>query len=687
MRNSRSFLLMLLGVLVAMISACGSKQSQPVVKADPVTLEQIRSHAALALDGNALSDQRAVAREAAIRSLLQFLTTADSLKLTKSDWERPAVASSGPLMRYFETGPIRVFALALPGPGIIPPGERVVIQYLPPGGAPTSGELKVLPRHQIISVRGLAESGQLSLTATFGHPQGGGYVAHYIRDGRSGEFKPAPTTLRGLPFRIGDFTLELYDEFLRVSSPIPEPWRPLFEANQPLRLFLDPDVALDWKGGRFVLLDERSFSAFQGFLTALDTKVAKPEREEAWEKATRRLPAYLSEMGSWTENVAARLPTEAVTSSDTKGNLAVRLVSIPAPEGLSHQSFSVLQYRSGGGLPSAQTLTLPGQAEGVRLVTHEGLPGLVIVSNLATPQSPLKKAITLFRLTAGSHWEPAPEWFGFIPQEQGWWITRAPDSLDLSIEWVGRSGQSSPSMSMITGAEVGVELCQDIDQCFGLTWVANSLGGTDWIKAKLVALTKMESGPAAQRQVMDTIPNLSTYLSAPETRALSPIALQTAIGMDLQVFQPEPETRLVAMPTNSVGLRPLLIQTDKGIVIETHEPRAIEQWHDAKVVDAGNERWLLVIGRARESVSVLLYKWVGDTWVKTPALEHRVDQVIRERVLLSYRPGQSMPVRGLFAFGSTQVSAKFTPEGTGVQICEGQTTCLMYTFETKWDIR
>jgi len=688
MRNSKFGFALILAVLLASASACGSKPVQTTVRSEPVTLEQIRAHAAQALDGNAFSDQRTAAREAAIRSLLQFLTSAESVRLTKSDWERPAVASSGPLMRYFETGKLRVFALALPGPGIIPPGERVVVQYLTPGGAPSSTELKVLPRHQLVSVRGLEEAGQVSLTAAFGHPQGGGYVAHYTRDARSGEFKPTPTVLRGLPFKIGDFTLELYDDFLRVSSPIPEPWRPFFETKHPLRLFLDSDVALDWKGGRFVLLDERSFSAFQGFQTALDTKVAKPEREEAWEKATRRLPVYLGEFESWAEDLAARLPLGATTSRDAKGTLAVRLVSVPAPEGLGHKGFSVLQYRSGGGLPSAQSLALPGLAEGVRLVTHQGLPGLMILSDVSTRTQPnLKKVITLYRMTAGSNWEPAPEWFGFIPLEPGWWITRAPESPDLVIEWVGKAGETKPSMSMASGAEVGVQLCELPTRCFTLNWAVDSLGGAGWVTAKLKALTTLQPSPAAQRQVIDTIPALSAYLLAPSTMGLTPIELATSIGLDLQVFQPEPDTRVVAMPSNSVGLRPLLIQTAKGIAVEYSEPQAIQQWLDARVVDAGDSRWLVVLGRARESVSVLLYRWEGETWVPASALDQRVDRIIGGRVQLSYLPRQTTPVRGLFAYGSSQVSVKFTADGRSVQICENQTPCVTYAFGTKWEIR
>ncbi len=686
MRNPRTQLSWILLALLVVISACGSKPAQTVVKAEPVTLQQIRAYAAEALDGNIQSDQRSAARDAAVRSLLRFLTSSESVRLTKSDWERPAVASSGPLMRYFESGKVRVFALALPGPGIVPPGERVIVQYLPPGGAPIASELKVLTGHQLISVRGLEESGQLSLTAAFGHPRGGGYVSHYTRDSRSGEFRPAPTALRGLPFTIGDFTLEPYDEFLRVSTPIPEPWRPLFEVKQPLRLFLDADVALDWKGGRFVLLDERSFSAFQGFLTALDVKAAKPEREEAWEKATRRLPEYLGEMESWAEDLSARLPLGALTSRDAKGTSAVRLISIPAPEGLAHSVFSVLQYRSGGGLPSAQTLTLPGLAEGIRLVTHQGLPGLLILSDVSTA-SRVKKAVSLYRMTAGNIWEPAPEWFGFIPKEPGWWITRAPSSPDLVIEWVGRAGFDKPAISMAIGADIGVQLCHAPTDCVLLNWIADSFGGAGWVREKLRALTTVGTGFAAERQVLEAISPLTAYLSAPSTIAITPTELITAIELDLQVFQPDQFTRLVGMPTNSAGLRPLLLQTSKGIVVETHETSAIEQWLDARVVTAGGTRWLVVLGRARESVSVILYRWEGDAWVKADALEQRVDRLIRDRVKLSYVPRQTNPVRGLVASGSAQVNAKFTSDGTAVQICETLTACATYFFGTRWQLR
>lgn len=214
-----------------------------------------------------------------MRSLLDLLRRPESLTVGKAAREQPAAPGAGPLMRYVDNGKVRVYAVAMPGPGVVPPGERVVVQYSGRGRDPQAAEATALPGGQLVAARALEENGQLLLALAFAPARRGGYLAIYLRDAQTGEFKPHPAGVKGLPNRLGELTLDVRDQYLVVSTTSQDAWRPRFDDRQPLRLYIDADLALEWKG-RLVVLDERNFTLFQGFAMALDAKASKAERDE-----------------------------------------------------------------------------------------------------------------------------------------------------------------------------------------------------------------------------------------------------------------------------------------------------------------------------------------------------------------------------------------------------------------------
>jgi len=684
LRTSRSLFVPLLITVTVLLAACSSKSASPAPQTARVTLHQVRTEAEKALDATLSSDQRQQAREATVRLMLEFLKTPESTRVSKAEWEKPVAGETGPLVRFFESGSVRLLGLVLPGPGVVPPGERVLVQTTLTSG-PQAAELGVLPGGQVMGAKAMEEGGQTLLTLAYSMARGGGYVAHYQRDSRSGEFRPNVSVFKGLPGRIGDLTLDVRENFLVVVSPVPEAWRPRFDAKQPMRLYFDADLALDWKS-KFVLLDERNFSAFQGFRIALDGKASKADRDEAWDKATRKLPAYLQEMDSWTEDLTAKLPAGATVSRDQQANLAVRLVSIPVPD--SEQSFAVIQHRSGGGLPAAQAITLPGVVESFRMTNRQGLPGLVILTN-ATPRSGkgvARRAVTLLRYTSGGDWEPAPDWFGFLPVDSAWVLQRSANSFSLTIEW-NPTAMAQASVTLLPGADPSVRLCQSAATCFSLTWAGDRLGGTGWLAEKLKTVT---AGSVTTQQVMLAAEDLKQYLLTPEIQSLGTIQLATALsratGVEMPVYDAGAGTRVVSMPTNASGVVPVLVQADKSVVIESTAPLTVDRWVGARVVEGGGERWVVVAGKSTSAGAVLLYKWDGLTWQPVSALNEPFDRMIAERIRVSYAPGQTVPVRGLYVRGGPELTITVGPDGS-VALCEGTRACINYLFDSRWQLR
>lgn len=680
----RFAILTLMLVAATTLVACGGEKpfvSEP--RSMPVTIDEVRRFAQKAVDSTLSSDDRQQAREVAVRSLVDLLKTPVGARIAKADWEKPITQGAGPMLRVYEVGKVKVFGFPLPGPGAVPPGERVIVQFGGTGGVPQAMELPTMPGGSLTTARSLEESGNSGLTLAFTLARGGGYVAYYHLDSKAGEFRLVNGPLKGLPQNVGDLTLDLRDQFLLVNLPNPDDWRPRFDTKHPLRLFLNGDIALEWKSGKYAVLDERNFSALQGFKTALDPKVAKTERAEAWEKATRKLPGYLEELASWNEDLRVNLPADATLNRDQSANLAVRVVSVPAMEG--PQGFTVIQYRAGSGLPQAQTLNIRGTVAGVRVMFRQGLPGLMILSAEVSSTGEKQIHLMLLRQTAGNDWEPAPEWFGWMPALEGWQFERGTTSGSLSIRHELKPKDFTGAL--LAGGNLGVQLCQTVGtDCQVLSWVGDHLTGTGWVQGKLQALAG--SGSLVTRdQAMQAAGMVQSFLAAPETRQWTGPQVRAALGGLVQVYEPAPGSRVVALPKNSSGIIPVLIQGGPVVHTEVANPDLVDRWVDARVIQAGTEQWLLVLGRGKVTAVLIAFQWDGTAWQPAVPLPARVDRNVSERVRISYAPGQTSPVRGLYVYGAPELTANFTPDGKGVTFCEGPRGCLTYTFDKQWVLR
>ncbi|HWI62942.1 MAG TPA: hypothetical protein VNT75_13935 [Symbiobacteriaceae bacterium] len=673
MRKWYPILLMVLALVL--LTACSKKQPEQTTGDGP-TLDDVRKQAQVALDGSLPSKEREPARDKAMSLLLQVLRQPDSLKTPQAEWEKPFKAGEPVRLHYFETeGKVKAYGLTLPGSGIVPPGQRVALQYTGSGG-PQAFEVEVMPGGQLVGARSLDDK---SVLLVFGLARGGGYIGYYQRDTRTGEFKPDPTAFRGLPGTVGDVRLEAKGNFLLIDVPVDSAWRPQFDKTHPLRLYFTADLGVEWKG-KFAVVDERNFTAFEGFVTAANTGASKEERLEAWEKATRKLPAYLEQMESLQEQFLPKLPKGAQEQIERANNMTVRVVSIPAPEGLGRQSFTVIQHRVGNGLPMATVPTLPGAVETVHVVEPDGLPGLVILS---VPDSGKGRVLSLFRVNSANVWEPAPEWYGFLPPaEPGLKVQRGPGPADLTLEPDDAKG------SVTLQPDRSVQICKAPADCYSVSWVGGRLSAAGWVTAKVRRIASLELVSTAEvTQVADVV---KQYLQTPEAAGISAAQLAAMVGAPAGLAPLGWDfgtAKVLAFPPNGSGLMPLLIQSGKTVITETYTPRTITQWLEVREVQAGGKRWLLALGRSTGSASLLLYEWSGETWQPANALNQEVNLPIGPSTRILYKPGQTDPVRGLYVSGSTQMKAYFTPDGAGVAFCDNGRPCTVYQFSTQWVLK
>lgn len=689
-RRGRSLATGLL-LLSLLLTAC-AQQSQPVTapNPEPPSLDLIRKQVAVALDSDVSSDDRRAARDSAMRTLLAFLQTPASLRVTQPDWERPVAEGAGPAIHYFRSGKARIYALALPIPGVVPPGERVAVQFSSAGGQTQVSELTTLPGGSLSAVHLVEEGAQVNLIAAYALARGGGYVGVYALDSKTGEFKVNSSSIKGLPTRVGDVTFEPRDQFLQLSWPLPDPWRPRIETSAPVRLTVDNDIALEWKAGKLNLQDERSFSAIQGLHTALAGATSPEDRTRAWEKAVERLPNYLREMASWTEDLSSKLPPGATLSRDQLGTVAVRVISVPAPEGTTLKPITVVQHRISGGLPQAQTVELSGVVQNVRVISRQGLAGLVLLTDATpkgSPKGSLRFQVKLMRQTAGSDWEPAPDWFGYIPKGLGWRFEKMNTAASLYIVPEGDNPQASIAMAP-TGTPT-IRLCSKPDTCAALTWAGESLTASDWIAGQINALTA-QPGQVTPQHVQEAAQAIVKLLSEPEVAALGDRQVATLLGdtagSPISVLEAGLETRVVALPFNPTGEVPIVISAGGQAFAESPAPRIVETWIAASAFEAGGNKWLLVVGKGRGAWVVVPYRWSENQWRPTALLDQPIDKVIAGRARVSYSPGQSYPVRGFWIYGTEDILVSFGTGGKSLRFCQGP-TCLVLQYDKVWTLR
>lgn len=669
----------LLMTALLLVTACaGNKPAEPPLEKGP-TLVDIRQLAQQALDSSLTSKQRQPIREKAMAQMIQLLRTPASLVIPQAEWEQPIEADEPAQIRFFDAGgKVRAYGLTIPASGVVPPGERVVVQYAD-SGSPQAFEVELMPGGQLVGARTFDDRGVLLV---FGLARGGGYMGYYARDTRTGEFKPDPAPFRGLPQTVGEIRLEPRNSFLLIDVPVDTAWSPQFDKANLQRFYINPDLALEWKSAKFNLVDERNFTAFQGFMTAANQSASKEERLEAWEKATRKLPAYLQQVETLGEQLLGKLPPGAREQMDSTGRLTARLLSIPAPTGLQVPGYAILQYRVGNGLPMTATPPVPGAVEALRVVEGDGQPGVAILSVAPSGKG---RVLSLLRMNAGNSWEPAPEWFGFLPTSgAGVQIGRGPGVADLSIQ------VDDPQGTVTMQADRSIQICPtaDASTCFRLSWIGQRLSAASWVTAQIRRIATFDPLPNAQvTQVAELV---KQYLLAPESAGLSAVQMAAMVGAPPELAPRGWDVvggRILALPPNGSGLMPLLVQSGKTITVETYAPRTITQWLEAREIQAGGQRWLLVLGRSAASASLLVYQWADDAWKPVDALAQPTNLSIGPSTRIRYTPGQTDPVRGLYVAGTTDLKAFFATTGDGVAFCEGIFPCTLYQFDNHWVLK
>ncbi|MFZ5825939.1 MAG: hypothetical protein ACOY94_16715 [Bacillota bacterium] len=700
MRKLRLSLALFLVALLLTLSACAKKSEQPVVTT--VTLEQVRKEAATAFDGTISSAQRRSAADEAMRLLLALLSQPDSTAIADADWAKPPRPGVEVMVRHFALdGGVHLYALSLPGNTLVETRERLAVQVRRTGSDPEAFELAVLPDSKVQAVRALREGSKQMLTLALSLNSGGGYVAHF-ESGSGGQFVPAASAFSGLGGTYGGATLAPKDGFLMVSlTPVTE-WKPSFDERQPLRLMLAPDLTLDWKQ-RFVVVDDSKFDAFALFKIALNPYGCKGKEDcpeallekskqspkeaakSAWEQATARMTTLLQNEKTWSDDFAGKLPEGARSLREQGRELSVRLLTVPAPEGITPRAYTAVQFRAGGGIPMARTVNLPGLVESYRVISHEGLPALfLVVDQTKDPKSSIRtKGLHLLRLNAGNDWVPATGWIGSIPNAPHWNLTNStPDGVQ--VEWES-SKLSQMSVSLESGAEPAVAICKFPSNCHKLTWVGGKLHSLAILFAQLTEATQA----LPEDQLLWRASQLAQFLVSIDPAEVSANQLTSLLDpnrvLKIKILDAGGGTRIVTMPANPSGMRTAVVHTKGQALVARAHDGVVAEWESARVVQGGKEQRLLILGRSDKGFALLVYQWDGDKWVAVDPLSEKVDRILQISSRAFYTPGQTRPVRGLVVFGgASQLTAKLTTNGA--EFCENRVACLTYGYNNGWKL-
>jgi hypothetical protein len=404
--------------------------------------------------------------------------------------------------------------------------------------------------------------------------------------------------------------------------------------------------------------------------------VKKEERLDAWEKATRKLPAYLQQVESLSQQFLSQLPKGAREQMEQTASLTVRVISIPAPEGLGVKSFSVLQHRVGNGMPMSTVLDLPGPVEGLGALEVEGQSGVVILAGAESGQG---RVVRLLRMTTGNDWEPAPEWYGYpLPSDSGLTIKRGPGAADLSIEPADPKAPLTvtlqPDKSILIGFNKATRQ---------LAWLGSRLSGGAWVLGQVQQSVSLTSAA----DVLKAADAVKQFLASPEAQDLTGASMAAMAGGGARGWDTGSGSKVLAFPPNNAGMMPLVVHGGKTVLVESYTPQTVNLWVDAREVQAGGGRWLLVLGRSTASASLVVYQWSGDGWQPADALSEGIDRQIAPSTRARYAPGQTAPIRGLYVSGTTALQAYFTLDGAGVAFCVTGSPCATYQYSNHWVLK
>ncbi len=692
MRMVRRSMALLLVALLLTLTACAKKTEPP--PATSVKLEDVQKQVAMAFDGTTSSAQRRAAADEATRLLLALLGQPDSTEISDEAWATsPRTGISG-MVRHIDLGSgLHLYALSLPGNSLVEVRERVALQIRRTGENPTVHELTLLPDSRVLEAKALKDGSKVNLTLAMSLNAGGGYIAHF-QGGASGPLQPMNGAFSGLNGQYGPVTLSTKDGYLMVTPT--GDWKPTFDAKQPLRLVLAPEVALDWKQ-QFVLVDDSKFDAFALLQIAYDpalcaagkcpetiAEAAKKSPQEAtaaaWSQATAKLSTLLADEKSWSDDFTGKLPPGAASLRDQGRDLSVRILTIPAPEGLPARAFTAVQSRAGGGLPMSRVIDLPGPVSSFRATTHTGLPAILIVVNETKDQKgTLQTAgLHLFRLNAGNDWVAAEKWVGSVPESQFFNLGKSTDG-HVTVQWE-LDKNPNLTISVATGTQPNVTICKFLrDDCHSLVWVSGKLHAVDLLKTQLAESLNPSLTP---EEYFWRANQLALFLSAVDPAEVSEGQIRTLL--DLQVIDAGFGTRVVAMPPTTGNSWAAVVHTrDQGLLVPVQN-KGVTSWEAARVVEGGGQRRLLILGRSELGYVLIAHQWDGQRWLPVDALDTQVEQSLAESARVFNIPGQTTPVRGLLLYGPN-VAANFTSDGKGVSLCESPGfACATYTYNSGW---
>lgn len=702
MRKIRLPMALLLVALLLTLTACAKKSEQPPTTTT-VSIDEVRKQAATAFDGTISSAQRRSAADEAMRLLLALLNQPESTAIADADWSKSPRPGVEVMVRHMDLGGgLHLYPLALPGDTLVEIRERLAVQVRKTGSSPEASELAIPPGSRVQAARALKQGSRQTLTLALSLTGGGGYVAHF-QAGSDGRFQPASSAFSGLSGTYGQTTLAIKDGFLHVSQAGAAPFTPSFDEQEPLRLLIGPDLTLDWDQG-FTLVDDSKFDAFSLFRVAGNPALCKgPEdcprsllelvkqspkdvAKAAWEQATTKLTAILQDEKSWVDDFAGKLPEGARSLREQGRELSVRLITIPAPKDLPVGPYTAVQFRAGGGIPTARTVSLPGPVQNYRVMNQEGLPVLfLLVDQTKDPKSNIRtRGLHLLRLTAGNDWVPAEQWVGSVPNAPHWNLTGATPNT-VAIEW---EASKWPNMTVTLGggAEPSVNICKHDPNCHSLTWAGGKLHSLAVLFAQLTEATQA----LPEDQLLWRAGQLAQFLVDIDPAEVSASQIKSYVdpngALEVQVFDAGSSTRVVTMPANPTGLRTAVIHAkDQALVVKAYDGFVI-RWEGARVVEGGGQVRLLILGRSDKGAMLLVHQWDGSKWVEIDALTEPVDRVLQLSARALNVPGQTRPVRGLMVLGESYLTAGL--QSRGAWFCENEIACVEYGYTNgEWTLQ
>lgn len=681
--------------LALLLAGC-ARQAQP--REEAPTLAQLRERAAAAFDGTVSSAQRRTAAESAVRTLLDLLQRPESFRIRDEEWAaspRPGVEA---MVRHTDLGAgFHLYALALPGRTLVDEVDRIAVQVRS-GNSARAFELAPLPAGRLVAAHLHDVSGERRITLVLRESERAGYIAHFAGPA-GGPFALATEAFAGMEGTYGPVRLSLVDGVLRAA--VEEGlWEPAFDPDSGA-LHLAPEVFLKFDG-RFALVDESRFDALALLDIAADpvrlcrrtgdcpeavmarvTSSPREAAEAAWELAQARLTRQLE--AGWSDGLTARLPAGSRLLSDEARGLAVNLLTIPAPgEHLKGRYFNVVQFRTAG-VPMTRPLPLPGTVESVRAMAHRGIPAMLVVVDEAAggEGETASRTLYLLRLNAGNDWQYASDWVGYVARAPYWNIGEvAADRITVAWDPVQHP---QFRVALQDGEEPHVQVCQSPGQCHELTWVDGRVHSMGLLRHYMGELRR----PHGEEDLVWAAGQMADFLAMIDPAAVTAPRLSQLIDPDgslgIQVFDAGENTRVVALPSGPGGMGMAVVHAPgQAELVKTYDG-LVARWEGAQIVQAGEEKRLLLLGRSDRAAVLIAYRQQGGRWVPVDALEEEVNRSLPLSLRVMHFPGAERPARGVIVQGGLGLSASLI--AGGARFCEAGILCVQYQYDGGWVLR